>query len=46
MIGIGEDVEKGAPFYMVGGRQAGEATLENSVEVPQEAENRTTKLLK
>ena len=41
MTDAGEDVEKGEPSYTVGGMQAGAATLENSMEVPQNVENRT-----
>ena len=34
------DVEKGEPSYAAVGMQAGETTLENSIEVPQEVKNR------
>ena len=33
---------KGNPFALLVGMQAGTATLENSVEVPQEVKNRAT----
>ena len=38
---VGKDVEKGEPFYTVGGN-VGAATLESSMEVPQKVKNRTT----
>ena len=38
----GEDAEKGEPSYTAGGMQAGAATLENSMEVPQKVANRAT----
>ena len=36
---VGEDEEKGIPLLV--GMQIGEATMENSMEVPQEIKNRT-----
>ena len=42
MTDAGEDEEKGEPPYTVGGMQAGAATVENSVEIPQKVENRAT----
>ena len=43
MLDVGENEEKGEPFYTVGGNaKAGAATLENRVEGPQEVKNRAT----
>ena len=42
---VGKDAEKGEPSYpptLLVGLQADAATLENSMEVPQKVENRTT----
>ena len=39
---FGKDMEKGEPSYRVVGMQAVTATLESSVEVPQEVKNRVT----
>jgi len=41
-ISVGEDAEKGNPLALLVGMQTGAATLENSMEVPQKAKNRTT----
>ena len=38
----GEDVERGETSYTVGGNATGAATLENSVEIPQEIKNRAS----
>ena len=38
---IGEDAEKGKPSCTVGGNATGVATLEDSIEVPQETNNKT-----
>ena len=40
MTDVGEDVEKGDPLTLLVRMQAGTATLENSIEVPQEVKNR------
>ena len=37
MTKVGEDVEKGEPWYMVGGMLIGTVTVENSMEIPQKA---------
>ena len=42
MTGVGKDVEKGEPSLLLVRMQAGAATLENSMEVPQKVENRAT----
>ena len=42
MTSVGEDVEKGNPLTLLVGMQAGTATRENRVEVPQEVKNRAT----
>ena len=42
MTDAGKDGGKGEPSYTVVGMQAGAATLENSMEVPQNVENRAT----
>ena len=39
---VGEDAEKEDLFALLVGMQAGAATLENSMEVPQKTKNRTT----
>lgn len=41
MTDAGEDAEKGEPPPQLVGMQAGAATLENSMEVPQEVENKS-----
>ena len=41
MTDIGKDA-KGNPLTLLVGMQAGAATLENSMEVPQKVENRVT----
>ena len=41
MTDAGEDAEKGAPSHTVVRMQASTTTLENSMEVPQNVENRT-----
>ena len=38
--GVGENVKKGEPPTLLVGKQAGAATLENSMEVPQKVANR------
>ena len=38
----GEGVEKREASYTVGGNVTGAATMENSMEVPQKTENRTS----
>ena len=42
MTDAGEDAEKGEPPTLLVGMQAGAATLENSMELPQKVENRAT----
>ena len=42
MTSVGEDAEKGEPLALLVGTQAGAAAPENSVEGPQEVENRAT----
>ena len=43
MTDVGEDVEKGEPcLALLVGMQAGAATLENTMEVPQKVENKAT----
>ena len=39
---VGRDAEEGNPLTLLVGTQAGMATLENSMEVPQKVENRAT----
>ena len=39
---VGKDVEKGDPLTLLVRMQAGTATLENSMEVPQDIKNRAT----
>ena len=39
---VGKDVEKGEHSYTVSGNANCEATLENSMKVPQKVKNRTT----
>ena len=42
MTSVGKDVEKRNPLALLVGLQRGEATLENSMEVPQKIKSRTT----
>ena len=42
MTDVGEDAEKGEPSALLVGMQAGAATLENGMEVPQKVENGAT----
>ena len=42
MTDAGEDAERGDPPTLLVGMQAGAATLENSMDVPQKVDNRAT----
>ena len=42
MTDVGEDAEKGEPLPLLVGMQAGTATLENSMKVPQKFEKTAT----